>query len=123
MNFLCAAIDPEWNHVEQYGKGAVFDLSPDQHGWASYQHIKPGDIVYIIGQNRKVKAGFLVERVEDTEVAYRNSDLKPVRVVYSKTVVERPGISYEAFIKKHGIKDSKIDDNNQMMHGFNVVAF
>ena len=114
MNYLCAAIDRNFNHEEYFGKGAVFSLKSHQHGWTAFSHVKQGDTVYLIAPNRIVKKGYRITRVTKGE---------DYVVVYSDHVVDKPGIPYQTFIKRHGLSDSRISSIGNMLRGFNVVAF
>jgi len=114
MNYLCAAIDRNFNHEERYGRGAVFSLQSHQHGWDAFRHVRKGDTVYLIAPNRIVKQGYRVSRVR------RGEDYV---AVYSDHIVDNPGIPYQTFIKRHGLSDSRISSIGNMLRGFNAVAF
>ncbi len=114
MNYLCAAIDRNFNHEEHFGEGAIFSLKSHQHGWNAFSHVKNGDTLYLIAPNRIVKEGHRITRVS------RGEDYI---VAYSDQIVDNPGIPYQTFIKRHGISDSRISSIGNMLRGFNVVAF
>jgi len=114
MNYLCAAIDRHFNPEEHHGKGAVFSLESHQHGWDAFSQVREGDTVYLIAPNRIVKQGYRVTRVRRGEHQV---------VVYSDRVIEYPGIPYQTFIKRHGLRDRRISSIGNMLRGFNAVAF
>ena len=114
MKFLCAAIDRNRDHERLFGKGAIFDLEPHRHGWSCFSKVSEGDIAYIIAPDRRVHRGYRICRVDKAGERI---------VIFSESIVDRPGIPYQAFIKQRRMTDNRISPVGNMLRGFNVVCF
>ena len=101
------------NHKALFGPNAIFDLSPDQHGWKAFQAIIPGSVVYIINMRRHIPVAHLISNVQ-----MLNGDL----VIFGKPI-KRIDSGYSKFIKDNGILNSRINSDYKMTIGFNCVAF
>lgn len=114
MNFLFAAIDPDYDHREIYdSKEAIFDLQPHQSGWNEIKQIKDGDLAAIIKPNRRISLIYKVTKVNWSES----------KVVVFGVPLERIDKPYEQFIRQYGITHSKISLDHQMLQGFNVAKW
>jgi hypothetical protein len=114
------------------GAGAIIDLCPSQHGWSDFENVNVGDFVYVIKQNLKVVLGYKVSKVvngilleDETKLANKVLSITDgdVKVVFGEPF-ERVGMHYEAFVRKNGIKNPKLNpETNQMYQGFNCAVF
>lgn len=111
--FLANAISTEINHFERYGKGAIYDLGKGQHGWDELVTAKAGDRMAVIKPTMNIPLIF-----EITEVKLDEDFI----IVFGKPV-ERVDMSYQTFVRKNNITNSKIDEHFNMRIGFNVASW
>ncbi|MDX2465147.1 MAG: hypothetical protein QNK31_11640 [Porticoccus sp.] len=117
---------------EELGEGAVFDLSPSQHGWNDFLSIKENDSLYVINKNLNIPLRYIVTKVLDGVKLDECSELSgkvvsvtdgDVRVVFGKPL-DRVDMEYPTFVRQNNIKSPKLDPiSNQMRQGFNCVQF
>ena len=132
--FLVSNIDDR-DHANIYGaigKGAFFDLTPDQSGWAEFSKINEGDTVYVINKSRNVAVGYKVEGVRSGILLEGNPARgKRVESEYGRTVkvlfgsvCERVDAPYSKFVKHRNIQSTKLDpETGKMYQGFNCASF
>ncbi|MYM64087.1 hypothetical protein [Pseudomaricurvus sp. HS19] len=134
QNFLVSNI-ADRRHKAIYkdlGEGAIFDLSPSQHGWNEFSSVVVNDSIYVINKNLNVVLHYKVTKVmdgikldESTELADKVLSPKggDVRVVFGLPV-NRVDMKYPTFVRKNGVRSTKINpDTSQMLQGFNCAKF
>jgi len=127
--FLVNNIDMR-NHKALFGKGAIFDLTSNQHGYDELSTAMEGDIIYVINDKRNVVVAQEITSISEesvTDEVINKLDLnlksKELIVIYGKPI-ERIDSEYSKFIKKNNITNSKINSSTRtMMQGFNVAKF
>jgi len=117
---------------QDLGKEAIFDLSPSQHGWNELALVEVDDSVYVINKNLNVALHYRVTKVmdgikldESTELADKvvSSSEGDVRVVFG-TPINRVDMEYPKFVRKNGVKSTKINpETHKMLQGFNCAKF
>lgn len=117
---------------KELGDGAIFDLSPSQHGWSEFESVEVGDSLYVINQNLNVALHYKVTKVMDGIQLDESSGLADkiisptggdVRVVFGDRF-ERIDVEYPIFVRKNNVKSTKIDPKSkQMYQGFNCAVF
>lgn len=128
-NFLVNNIDMR-NHKSIFGKGAIFDLTSNQHGYQELSTAQVGDIIYVINDKRNVVVGQEITKISKDAVTEKeieelslNSKSKELLVIYGKTI-ERIDSDYTKFVKENNVSNTKLNsDTNTMMQGFNVAKF
>ena len=113
MNFLFSAIDPDYKHEVLFGKGAIFDLEPHQHGWDLISEISVGDFAAVIRPSRKIPLLYEVTSIDKQEK----------RIVVFGKPIERIDQAYDTFVRKNEIKSPKLSSSNMMLQGFNVAVW
>ncbi|UHQ54147.1 hypothetical protein [Microbulbifer sp. YPW16] len=113
-------------------EGAFFDLAPGQHGWNDYVQIRPGDVVYVINQARRVETGFCVLGIVDGVTLKKDEvwgeKVKSMiggnlRVLFGEPV-EDVGQDYSDFVDANNIRSPKINPSTGKMYpGFNCTKF
>jgi len=128
-NFLVNNIDMR-NHKSLFGKGAIFDLTSNQHGYQELSTAKIGDVIYVINDKRNVVVGQEITAISKDAVTEKeieelslNSKSKELLVIYGKPI-ERIDSDYTKFVKENKVSNTKLNsDTNTMMQGFNVAKF
>jgi hypothetical protein len=118
------------NHKSFFGKGAIFDLTSNQHGYQDLSSAQVGDVIYVINDKRNVVVGQEITVITKDAVTEKeieelslNIKRKELLVIYGKPI-ERIDSEYTKFVKENNISNSKLNsDTNTMMQGFNVAKF
>ncbi|WHI45973.1 hypothetical protein [Microbulbifer sp. VAAF005] len=133
-SFLVSNIADRQHKViyKDLGEGAIFDLSPSQHGWNEFSSVEIGDSVYVINKNLNVVLHYKVTKVvdgikldESTEFADKIASPTggDVRVVFGSPV-NRVDMKYPTFVRKKGVRSTKLNpDTYKMLQGFNCAKF
>lgn len=114
------------------GEGAVFDLSPSQHGWNEFSSVEIDDSIYVINKNLNVVLHYKVTKVMDgikldESTEFADKVVSPaggdVRVVFG-IPISRVDMEYPTFVRKNGVRSTKINpDSYRMLQGFNCAVF